>query len=287
MNKYFKEAVFKILMIISVVIIFASLALIIGINIVKGGLVIIREPDLIFSSPGPKYLLGGEGGILHSILGSIYMVIPSTIIAGILGYLIALFLQVDYIKRRFSDKIRVLFDVLWGIPSIIFGIFILNMLIVFNQRGSLLAAIITLTLLQLPLMTRYMDEALRSVPNGIRESMYSLGATRFETSLVTVRYALPGIMAGILLGLGRAMGDAASVVFTAGSGNAMPKGLSGSATSLPLLIFLQANSYYPNVRDHAYAASFILVVIIVIINIISRVCAGYFTKFTQGGKHYD
>lgn len=272
-------------MFIAVLIVVASLVIIVGMNTVKGGLVLLKKPGLLVASPGPKYLLGGDGGILHAILGSIYMVIPSTIIAAILAYLIALFLQIDYIKKKYSDKIRVFFDILWGVPSIIYGIFMLSVLIFINGRGSLLAAIVTLTLLQLPIITRYMDEALQTVPHGIRESLYSLGATRIETSLVTTRYALPGIMAGILLGMGRAMGDAASVVFTAGAGNAMPKGLLQSATSLPVLIFLQSNSYYESVREDAYAASFILILIIIVLNLVSRLSAGHFTKYTAGGRH--
>ncbi len=285
MNKYAKESLFKVLMIVSVLIIAASLLLILGICIVKGGYVILKDPKLIVTAPGPKYLLGGEGGLLHAILGSIYMVIPSTIIATFLAYLIARFLQVDYIRQKWSDRIRVLFDVLWGVPSIIFGIFVLNVLIRIGGRGCLLAAIITLALLQLPIIVRYMDEALSAVPNGIRESMYSLGATRLETSHVIAKYALPGITAGVLLGMGRAIGDAASVVFTAGASNALPTGLLKSASSLPLLIFMQASSYYPSVRDHAYAASFMLIAIILLLNICSRASAKRFRRFTNGGKN--
>ena len=285
MNKYNKEKLFKVLMAVSVIIIAASLLLILGICIVKGGLVIVKDPGLIITAPGPKYLLGGEGGLLHAILGSLYMVIPSTLIATVLAFLIARFLQVDYIKHKFADRIRVLFDVLWGVPSIIFGIFVLNILIRIGARGCLLAAIATLSLLQLPIIVRYMDEALSAVPNGIRESMYSLGATRLETSRVIAKYALPAIAAGVLLGMGRAIGDAASVVFTAGAANAMPTGLLKSATSLPLLIFLQASSYYPSVRDHAYAAAFVLIAIILLLNVISRLSSKHFRRFTNGGKN--
>ena len=88
----------------------------------KGGLVLLKKPGLLVASPGPRYLLGGEGGILHAILGSIYMVIPSTLVAAALGYLIALFLQIEYIRKKYSEKIRVFFDILWGVPSIIYGI---------------------------------------------------------------------------------------------------------------------------------------------------------------------
>ena len=284
MNKYLKEKLFKVLMYISVLIVAASLLLIVGINLVKGGWVILKDPSIIITAPGPTYLLGGEGGFLHALLGSLYMVIPSTCIATFLAVFIARFMQVDYMRPRFADQIRILFDVLWGIPSIIFGIFVLNILMNINARGSLLAAIITLSLLELPIIVRYIDEALSAVPHGIRESMYSLGATKLETSRIITKYALPGITAGVLLGMGRAIGDAASVVFTAGASNTMCTGLLQSATSLPLLIFLQANSYYPSVRSHAYAASFVLILIILFLNIISRISAKRFKRYTNGGK---
>jgi len=282
MNKYVKESIFKVLMVISVFIVIAYLVMIVGINVVKGGIVLIKNPAVVVTAPGPKYLLGGEGGILHAILGSILMVVPSTCISCAASYLIALFLQVDYIKNKLSNKLRVVFDVLWGIPSIIYGIFILNILIITNRRGSLGAGIITLALLQMPVIVRYMDEALNSVPNGIRESAYSLGATRLETAIAATKYALPGIIAGVLMGMGRAMGDAASVIFTSGAGNSMPKGLSKSAASLPVLIFQQANSFYPSVREHAYAASFVLIFIVIILNTVSRLCSKHFQKFTLG-----
>ena len=209
------------------------------------------------------------------------MVIPSTCIACAASYLIALFLQVDYIKNRFSNKLRVVFDVLWGIPSIIYGIFILNILIVTNRRGSLGAGIITLALLQMPVIVRYMDEALNSVPMEYGVSVF-VGSHKIETAFTTAKYALPGIIAGILIGMGRAMGDAASVIFTSGAGNSMPKGVSKSVSSLPVLIFQQANSFYPSVREHAYAASFILIIIIIVLNTLSRICSKHFQKYTPG-----
>ena len=284
MNKYLKEKLFKCLMYISVAIIVLALALIIGTNAIKGGWVLLRDPSIIITEPGPQYLLGGEGGLLHAIIGSLYMVLPSTIIAAVLAYFIARFLQIDYVRQRWADGLRILFDIIWGVPSILLGVFVLTILIMIKARGCLLAAIITLTILQLPIIIRYMDEALSSVPNGIRESMYSLGATKLETSRVIAKYALPGIIAGVLLGMGRAIGDAASVVFTAGAANAIPKGLFSSATSLPLLIYLQASSYNATVREHAYAAAFILIIIVFVLNIVSRKCAKRFKRYTNGGK---
>lgn len=274
-----EERIFKFLMFLSVGIVMASLITIIIVNLVKGGSVIINSPEVLVEPPGSRYLLGGEGGFLHAVLGSLCMVIPATIIASIISFFVAIFLQTDYLKKKVSEIIRISLDILWGTPSIVYGVFILIILIFLNQRGSMLAGIIALTLLEIPIITRYADEAISSVPKELKENAYSMGLTRLEVSLIVGKYAFSGIVAGILMGMGRAIGDAASIIFTTGAGNSMPEGLLQSATALPVLIFQQANSFYPSVRKHAYAAAFVLIVIILILNILSRTLQRTFSKY--------
>ncbi len=280
--KYLEEKIFKILMLISILLTLAPLVLIILVSIIKGGSVLLKMPETIIQPPGPRYLLGGEGGFLHAILGSMFLVIPATIIATLLAISVSLFLQSDYCTKKFANIIRVLLDILWGTPSIIFGVFILIILIFTHQRGCLIAGMAALTLLEIPIITRYADEAIQSVPKEIRENAYSMGLTRYETTKIIFKYSLSGIIAGILIGLGRGIGDAATVIFTTGAGSTMPKGLFQSATTLPVVIFQQANSFYPSVRNHAYAAAFILILIILILNIITRLVQKKFSKYITG-----
>ncbi len=282
--RYLEERIFKILIIFSVFLVMTSLVIIIGAVLFKGGNVLIHNPRVLITAPGPRYLLGGEGGFLHAILGSIYMVIPATLIAGVIGFGVALFLQSDYSNSRISGFIRTSLDILWGTPSIVYGIFMLTVLIFIQQRGCLLAGISVLILLELPIITRYADEAIKAVPNELKDSAYSVGATRYETSRIVGKYALPGIAAGILIGMGRGIGDAASVIFTSGAGSVMPSGLFESATALPILIFQQASSCYPSVREHAYAAAFSLVLIVGILNLVSRLLVRKFSKYVMRGK---
>jgi phosphate transport system permease protein len=113
-------------------------------------------------------------------------------------------------------------------------------MIFLGLRASLLAAIITVALFELPIMIRAMDEVVRMVPDELEEAAYALGATRSETaSKVVLRYALPGLITGLLLAFGRGIGDAASVIFTAGFTDSIPRSLTQPAATLPLAIFFQ------------------------------------------------
>lgn len=277
-----EEKIFKVLMLLSLIAVILPLLVIIGVTIYKGGGVFLRNPWAAFTSPGPRYLLGGEGGFLHALAGSFYMAVPATVLATLGAILIASYLQSDYSTKKFSDLIRTSLDILWGTPSIVYGIFILTIMIALNQRGCLLAGIAALTLLELPVITRYADEAISSVPEELKEATYSMGFLKFEVAKVTMKYALPGITAGVLIGLGRGLGDAASIVFTAGAGNSIPGGLFHTATALPVLIFQQAGSFYPSVREDAYAAALTLIVLILLLNILSRIFQNKFNKYRKG-----
>ena len=152
-------------------------------------------------------------------------------------------------------------------------------MVMLGLSGSLLMGIIALTLLEIPIITRYMDEAIKMVPIGVKESAYSLGSTKFETSIkVITRQAFPGILAGVLLGLGRGIGDAASILFTAGFYNQIPTSLFDPTASLPTMIFQLYTSPIPLVRQRAFAAAFILLIIVLIISIASRLLTRRFKK---------
>ncbi len=138
-------------------------------------------------------------------------------------------------------------------------------------RASLLAGIITVALLELPIMTRAMDEVIRLVPQAMTDASASLGATRLETALkVVVRQAMPGILTAVLIAFGRGIGDAASVLFTAGFTDSVPTSLLQPAATLPLAIFFQLGTPYPEVQERAYASAAILTLLILAISLISR-----------------
>jgi phosphate transport system permease protein len=172
-----------------------------------------------------------------------------------------------------------LLDALWGVPSIVFGAFGFALMTYFQLRASLLAGIITVTLFIVPIFIRAFDEVLRTIPHGLLEASYSLGATRTRTAFgVFFRQALPGFITALLLAFGRGIGDAASVLFTAGYTDHIPQTLQDPTATLPLAIFFQLSSSIPEVKERAYAAALILTAIILVISIVSRLAIKKFKK---------
>ena len=273
-----KENVFKVLMILSLIIVLGSLIIIVALVVINGFPSLSIEM-LTQTSTGGYYLGQGGGGILNAILGSLFLALPATLIAYLVGLAIALSLQSDFIHPLISGFIRFSLDVLWGIPSIIYGVFCFMFMIMLGMRASLIVGIIALTLLEIPIITRYIDEAIGMVPRGLKESAYSLGSTKFETAYIVVRrQAFPGILAGVLLGLGRGIGDAASILFTSGFSSDIPTSIFDSTAALPTMIFRLYTSPIPVVRQRAYAAAFILLIIVLTISVVSRLLTRRFKK---------
>ena len=150
------------------------------------------------------------------------------------------------------------------------GAFGFAIMVYFGLRTSLLGGILVITLLIIPIFIRTMDETTRNFPREILDATFSLGATKWETLKVVVRQIAPGIATATLLSVGRAIGDAASVMFTAGYTDSLPTSLSQPAATLPLAVFFQLSSPIPEVVDRAYAAALVLTVIVLVLSIGGR-----------------
>ena len=168
---------------------------------------------------------------------------------------------------------------MWGIPSIVYGAFGFTIMLLLGLRASLLGGILALTLLELPIVTRAMDEVIKMIPSELKESAFALGTTRYEVAAkVIVRQALPGIITGTLLAFGRGIGDAAAVLFTAGYTDRLPSSLLRPVASLPLAVFFQLGTPYPEVRQRAYAAALILTIIVLGVSVGSRLLAARLSR---------
>ncbi|SDJ37116.1 PstA family ABC transporter permease [Natronorubrum texcoconense] len=284
MDRYAEQRLFGFLARASAALIVAVLLLVVGVTIFRGGRVFLTDPAVAITPPGSRYMLDGGGGFLHAVLGSLFIVVPATVVATTLSLSTAVFLQSDYSSERTSDVINMFLNVLWGTPPIVYGVFVLTVIIAVGAQTSLIFGIVAIAIFQYPIMTRYADEALQSAPDAVKEASYGLGATRFETARVTIRAALPGIIAGVIMGFARGIGDAATVLFTAGRSTQMPGGPFEPATTLPILIFEQAASFNAEVRSHAYAASFVLIVAVLALIIASKLLAGRYARFAPGGR---
>jgi phosphate transport system permease protein len=234
---------------------------------------------MVTQTPKGGYYLGKEGGILNAIVGSLYLAIGGTVLALLVSVPIAFFLQFYAKRSRFAEVTRLVLDVLWGVPSIVYGAFGFIIMLWLGMRASLLGGIITLALLELPIMVRAMDEAMTMVPSTLTETSYALGATRLETALkVILRQSGPALLTAVLLAFGRGIGDAASVLFTAGYTDRLPDSLLSPAASLPLAVFFQLGTPFPAVQQRAYAAALILTVIVLVISLISRWLSARLTR---------
>jgi phosphate transport system permease protein len=265
-----EETIFKGLMIFSTYFILAILGIIIYSIFEKG--VRSLSWEMISKIPQGGYYYGKGGGILNAILGSLCLAMGSTVLAFILGLPVALYINVFLIRRkRAVIVIRFLLDLIWGIPSIVYGAFGFSIMIMIGLQTSLLAGMITVTLFILPIMIRSMDEILRTVPIGLSEASYSLGSNKSETAFkIFTRQSFSGITTAVLLSFGRAIGDAASVLFTAGYTDNLPNSLLEPVATLPLSIFFQLASPVPEVQNRAYASALVLTLIILVVSLFSR-----------------
>jgi phosphate transport system permease protein len=236
--------------------------------------------SMLTQTPRGGFYLGKEGGILNAIVGSLDLALGATALAFVLSLPLALYINA-YKGRASKTAVwtRFFLDVLWGVPSIVYGAFGFVVMLALGLRASLGAGILTVALLELPIMARAIDEVMRTVPRELKDASASLGATRFETALkVLVRQSAPGILTGVLLAFGRGIGDAASVLFTAGFTDRIPGSLADPAATLPLAIFFQLGTPFPEVQQRAYASAAVLTLIILLISLAGRAMSRKVTR---------
>lgn len=217
-----------------------------------------------------------------AIINTIIVVALTLVIAVPVGIAAAIYL-VEYAKRgsKLVKVIRVTTETLAGIPSIVFGLFgFLSFVIAFKWGYSMLAGILTLAMMVLPTIIRTTEESLIAVPDLFREGSYGLGAVKLRTIfLIVLPSAVPGILSGVILAIGRIVGESAALIFTAGSMAAVPDSLFASTRTLAVHMYcLLSEGLYIN---QAYATAVILLLIILIINGLSQSAAKKVSKGKQ------
>ncbi len=276
--KRIEEIIFKILSWFAAYSLIAILMFIILIIFIKGFNAL--NLDMIIKVPKGGFYYGGEGGVLNAIVGSLYIAVGATLIAIAIGMPAALYINVHLIKlKRTQNTIRYFLDALWGIPSIVYGAFGFTAMLFLGMNASLIAGILTVALLITPIMVRTFDEVLSTIPKGLHEATLALGSTKTEMAYkVLLKQGFSGFITAILLSFGRGIGDAASVLFTAGYTDLIPVNLDEPAATLPLAIFFQLGSPIPEVRERAFASAAILTIIILIISLVARFLSKKYSK---------
>lgn len=220
-----------------------------------------------------------NASLMPALINTIIMTLLSLLIAVPFGIFSAIFL-VEYAKRgnKFVEIIRLTTETLQGIPSIVYGLF--GMLFFVTTCGwgfSILAGAFTLSIMVLPLIMRSTEEALKAVPDSYREGSFGLGAGKLRTVFrIVLPSAVPGILAGVILAIGRIVGETAALIYTAGTVADFPKSVMSSGRTLAVHMYnLASEGLY---MDQAYATAVILLVLVVGINTLSGVVAKKLTK---------
>lgn len=263
-----KTIIMKNLVRLSAFITFATLAVIVGYILIKG--IPYLTPSLFELEYNSSNV-----SLMPALISTIVMTLLALLISVPIGIATAIYL-VEYAKRgsRLIEVIRITAETLSGIPSIVYGLFGMLFFVTYLDFGySLLSGALTLAIMILPLIMRTTEEALKSVPDSFREASFGLGAGKLRTIFkVVLPSAVPGILAGVILGVGRIVGETAALIYTAGTIAQLPDGLFTSVRTLSVHMYVLSGEGLNT--NQAYATAVVLLIIVLIINSVS----GFFAK---------
>ena len=227
-----------------------------------------------FTSDPTGNFLGDQGGVRSAIFGTIEMVALATLIAVPLGWGVALYLVEFGKKSAFAHAVRYFVDVMTGVPSIVFGLFIYITLVLTKVGGTSFAGYkgsLALALLMLPVVARSAEVVLLLVPDSLREAALALGAPRWKVTMrIVVPTALPGLITGAMLAVARAAGETAPLLFTAAAVFGISFNLNERMNSLPAQIFADVSSPNDALVQRAWGAALTLVAMVFILTLIAR-----------------
>ena len=267
-----KDNLLVSLVYLSAIITVGLLVVIVGFIFIKG--IAKISPNFLFAD----YSASGNGGILPMIMTTVYMVLVSILVATPIGILAAVYLQ-EYAKQgKLVRVIRFATECLAGIPSIVYGLFGgIFFVVALKLQYSILSGGLTVAIIILPTIIRSTEEALKTVPDGYREASLALGSTKFQTLYkVVLPSAIPGILSGVILSVGRVVGESAAILLTAGTVAQMPGGIFDSARNLTVHAYLLTKEK----GDIASAASIgiVLIFIVLFLNTVAKFVAKKLNK---------
>jgi len=273
------SALLALLVFLAAAITFAVLLFLIIYILVKG------LPYISLDLFSPTYT-SENVSLIPALINTVIMTLLALVIAVPLGIFSAVFL-VEYAKKgnKFVEVIRLTTETLQGIPSIVYGLFGLLFFVTSLGWGmSLLSGAFTLSIMILPLIMRTTEEALKSVPDTYREGSFGLGAGKLRTIFrIVLPAAVPGILAGVILAVGRVVGETAALMYTSGTVAQVPDNIMGAGRTLALHMYTLANEGLHT--DKAYATAVILLVLVIGINMLSTLAAKKITKGNGNGEN--
>jgi phosphate transport system permease protein len=255
----------------------AILALVLGTVLYKG----LSQLALDFFTL-PRPLFGEEGGIADALVGSALIVGMCTIVAVPVAVLVAIYMS-EYAGPRVSTFLRIVLDVLNGVPAIVVGIFIFGILVVGRGQSAVFGAL-ALAILMLPMVARATQEVLEIVPRSQREASLALGVTKWRTTWnIILPSAIGGILTGVVIAVARVAGETAPLLFTSSiAANAISTNVSEALPTLPVAIFTFSESPDPNEQAAGWAAALVLIAFVLVLNILAKLIAGRQRRKLEG-----
>jgi phosphate transport system permease protein len=219
-------------------------------------------------------LFGQSGGIADALVGSVLIVGMAMLIAIPVSILAAIFMS-EYAGPRLSVALRIVLDVLNGVPAIVVGIFIFGLLVVGHGQSAIFGAF-SLAVLMLPMVARATQEVLEIVPRSLREASLALGVTRWRTTIsVVLPTAIGGILTGVVIAVARVAGETAPLLFTSSiAANAISTDVTHALPTLPVTIFVFSESPDPGEQAAGWAAALVLIAFVLLLNVVAKVLAG-------------
>jgi phosphate transport system permease protein len=271
------EKAFGVLAVLSAALACAILAVVLGTLIYKG----FSQLNLDFFTK-PRPLFGEKGGVADALVGSVIIVGMAMLMAIPVAVLVAIYMS-EYAGPRISRALRIVLDVLNGVPAIVVGVFVFGLLVVGHGQSAVFGAF-SLAILMLPMVARATQEVLDIVPRSQREASLALGVTKWRTTWnVVLPAAIGGILTGVVIAVARVAGETAPLLFTSSiAANAISFDVSNALPTLPVAIFSFSESPDPNDQAAGWAAALVLIAFVLVMNVLAKTFAGRKLRSLEG-----
>ena len=271
------ERAFAALGVASAVVAVGILGLVLGTVLYKG----FSQLSLSFFTK-PRPLFGESGGIADALVGSALIVGMCMAMAIPFAVLVAVYMS-EYAGPRFSRILRIVLDILNGVPAIVVGIFVFGLLVVGRGQSAIFGAL-SLAILMLPMVARATQEVLEVIPRSLREASLALGVTRWRTTVsIVLPSAIGGILTGVVIAVARVAGETAPLLFTSSiAANQISGDVTSALPTLPVTIFVFSESPDPGEQAAGWAAALVLIGFVLVMNILAKVFAANRRRKLEG-----
>jgi phosphate transport system permease protein len=271
------EKVFGALAFLAALLACGILAVVLGTLIYKGA----SQLNLDFFTKA-RPLFGQKGGVADALVGTALIVGMAMLMAIPFAVLVAIYMS-EYAGPRVSRGLRIVLDVLNGVPAIVVGVFVFGLLVVGNGQSAIYGAF-ALAILMLPMVARATQEILGVVPQSLRHASLALGVTKWRTTWnIILPAAIGGILTGVVISVARVAGETAPLLFTSSiAANQVSFDVHGALPTLPLTIYVNSESPDPGEQASAWAAALVLIAFVLVMNILAKVFAGRKRRQLEG-----